>query len=438
MAELSLPASVDFSKSLPKLPSGVSTTLMSVQSTNGIQFSAGQVVQFDLPSRSGLFIDGKTMFIRFKLAYTQVGTTATTFLRKPVYSVFNKLDEFVGSVPINSVYQYNQVANMWVDINYSVSDVLGQGASWGLETVNTVWGDVDGVTSGTSAQADLAGSLFLSAPVVCSAISGADKLIPTGLMAPIRIQFTLEQLSNIVASTAIVTNYAIVQPELCFNAIDMGVAVENMVASMAPKIYLRTNGWANASQSSASTSAGFNTYVFNHRYESLESLFLLSTNSSSANKWGDSYNPLGNASTSGTIQFQIGQAMYPQLPINNTTGGRASVLQYLRECVGQITDQRNTMSILYTNFNNFASSATSGTVDVPAKFIVGVPLNKINSVSPYQASSLLSGVSASQMPINVLLNSGTAFGATMTFFLIAQYTELIEIDPATKQVSVIQ
>ena len=436
MAELSLPSSVDFSKPLPKLPSGVSTSLQSVQSTNGISFSAGQVIQFDLPSRSGLFIDGKSMFIRFKLAYTQAGTTATNFFRKPVYTVFNKLDEFVGSQPINSVYQYNLAANMWVDVNYSIADVLGQGASWGLE--NNTWGDVDGVTSGTTAQASLGGSLFLSAPLLCSAIAGCDKLIPTGLMAPLRIQLTLEQLSNIVASTAIVTDYAVVQPELCFHAIDMGVSVENMVASMSPKLYLRTNGWANASQSSASTSAGFNTYVFNHRYESIENLFLLSTNSSSTNKIFDSYNPLGNATTSGTVQFQIGQSMYPLLPINNTTGGRASVLQYLRECVGQVTDQRNTMSISYTNFNNFASSATSGTIDAPAKFIIGVPLNKVNPVSPYQASSLMSGVSAQSMPINVLLNSGTAFGATMSFFLIAQYTAIIEIDVATKQVALIQ
>lgn len=430
MAELSLPASVDFSKALPKLPSAVSSTLMSVQSTNGISFGAGQVIQFDLPSRNGLFVEGRSLFLRYKLQYTQVGTTATYFFRKPVFAPIFKLDEFIGSTPINSVYQYNQVANMYVDLNFSQADVLGQGSSWGLD--NNTWSDVDGGSSGTTA-----GTQFLSvaAPLVCSAIGGADKLLPTGLMAPIRIQLTLDTLANIVASTAIVTDYTIVQPELCFMAIDMGSAVEAMVASL-PQITLKTKGWANASQSSASTSAGFNTYVFNHRYASIENLYLLSTNTSSANKWGDSYNPLGNASTSGTVQFSIGQQMFPQLPINNITGGRASVLQYLRECVGVITDNRNTMSIGALNFSQYASSATTGTVDLPAKFIVGVPLNKINAVSPYQASALLSGTSAQQTPINVLLNSGSAFGATIVFYLIAEYTSLIHIDTVSKQVMV--
>jgi hypothetical protein len=430
MAELSLPSSVDFSKTLPKLPSGVSSTLMSVQSTNGISFPAGgSVIQFDLPSRSGLFIDGKTMFIRFRISYTQTATSAT-ILRKPVYSVFSRLDEFVGSVPIASVFAYNQVANAFVDYNYSFADVAGQGASWGLE--NNTWADVDGfATSGA------AGDNFLSvaAPLVCSAIANCDKLIPTGLMAPIRIQLTTEQIGNIVSSTTNISAITIVQPELCFMAVDMGVAVENMVASMAPKLVLKTRGWANSTQNST-TATGFSTYVFNHRYESIENLFFLASNTASNNKWGSSFNMLGDATTAGSFQIQVGQSLFPVLPINNTTGGRASVLQYLRECVGSITDQRNTLCIGHPNFNVFANNAGTDTLTSPAKFIIGLPLSKLNSVSPYQASSLLSGVSAAQMPINVLVNVGTAPAAALSLSLIAEYTELITIDPLTRQVFV--
>jgi hypothetical protein len=402
---------------------------MSVQSTNGISFPVGgSVIQFDLPSRSGLFIDGKTMFIRFRISYTQTATSAT-ILRKPVYSVFARLDEFIGSVPVSSVFAYNQVANSFVDYNYSFADVAGQGASWGLENNN--WADVDGfATSGG------AGDNFLSvaAPLVCSTIANCDKLIPTGLMAPIRIQLTTEQLSNIVTSTTNISAISIVQPELCFMAVDMGSAVENMVASMSPKLVLKSRGWANSTQNS-STATGFSTYVFNHRYESIENLFFLASNTAAENKWGSSFNMLGNATTSGTFQIQVGQQLFPQLPINNTTGGRASVLQYLRECVGSITDQRNTLSIGQPNFNVFASAGTD-TATTPAKFIIGLPLSKLNSVSPYQASSLLSGVSAAQMPINVLVNVGTAPAAALSLSLIAEYTELITIDPLTRQVFV--
>jgi hypothetical protein len=100
-------------------------------------------------------------------------------------------------------------------------------------------------------------------------------------------------------------------------------------------------------------------------------------------------------------------------------------------------DQRNTMSIFDANFSQYAGNATVSTADIPAKFIVGIPLSRINAPSPYSATSLMSGVSAASTPINCLLNVGTAFNSAMNFNLIAQYTLLVEIDTMTKQVNVI-
>lgn len=434
MTEVSLPSSLDFSKSLPQLPDNAKSTLMSIQSTNGISFSPGQVIQFDLPSRAGLFIDPKTVFIRYR--HTVVATaTATVIKRKPVYSNFFRLDEFVGSVPVNSVFQYNQVANMYVDTNYSAADVLGQQFSWGLNQTTSLT-DLDGVTPTASSTNEY----YYAAPLVCSWISNCDKLIPTGLMGPIRIQLTLDSIANVFTVAAGVTSSTIVQPELCFTAIDMGVAVENMVASMSPKLYLKSEGWANASQSLAASTSGFNTLVFNHRYESIKNLYFLSSSNATAkavNTWGDSFNPLGTSGVNGSFQVQIGQDVYPQLPINNATGGLAAIQQYLRETVGFITDNRNTMSLFNGNFNQYAGDATVSTVDLPAKCIIGLPCAKLNAPSPYQQVSLMSGVSAASMPINVLLNAGTAFNSAMNFYLIAQYDQLLEIDVASRQVSVI-
>lgn len=432
MAESLLPSTADFSSKLPQLPDGTTSTLMSVQSTNGISFKQGQTIQFDLPNRG--FLDGKSVFIRYKCIYTS-GGTAGVIKRKPVYTNFVRLDEFIGSTPVNSVYQYNQVANMWVDTNCNWADVYGQQASWGLtQTVGT--GDLDGVTL----TASTANNFYLSAPLVCSFLQGADKLIPLGAMAPIRIQLTLDSIANIAVTSANVTDFEIVQPELCFSNIDFGPAAESAIINVAPKIYVKSQGWSNSAQGLASATNGFQTLVFNHRYESIENLFFLSTSSSSTkalNTWGDSFNPLASAGTNASIQVQIDNKVYPQLPINNATGGVTSVQQYLRECIGQIMDQRNTMSIFNGNFNQYAGDATASTADAPAKFIVGFPLSRINAPSPYASVSLMSGVSARSTPINVLLNIGTAFNSAMVFNLIAQYTLLIEIDTMTKQVSVI-
>ena len=152
----------------------------------------------------------------------------------------------------------------------------------------------------------------------------------------------------------------------------------------------------------------------------------------------DSFNPLGTSATvNASIQLQVDNKVYPQLPINNATGGLSAILQYNRECVGQIFDQRNTMSIFNVNFNQYAGDSTISTVDAPAKCIIGFPLSRLNAPSPYASVSLMSGVDCKGTPINVLLNIGTAFNSAMVFNLIAQYTQLIEIDTMTKQVLVI-
>lgn len=435
MTELSLPSTADYRSKLPELPSGTTSTLMSIQSTNGISFKQGQTIQFDLPARSGLFLDGKSAFIRYTVKYTS-GAVAGKIKRKPVYTNFVRLDEFIGSVPVNQIYQYNQVANMIVDLNYSAADVYGQQASWGLVQSVSI-ADLDGLTLATISAAN---TYSVAAPLVGSFLQSADKLLPLGAMAPIRIQLTLDTITNIATVPANVTDFEIVQPELCFSVIDMGTAVEQSILSMAPKIYIKSKGYANSSQSLAASTTGFNTLVFNHRYESIENLFLLSSSNTVAkalNTWGDSFNPLGTANVNGSVQFSIGNAMYPQLPINNATGGVASVLQYCRECVGQIFDQRNTMSLLNPNFLQYAGDATISDIDAPAKFIIGVPLSRINSPSPYASVNLMSGVSAASTPINVLLNVGTAFNSAMNFNLIAEYTALVEIDTMTKQVMVV-
>jgi hypothetical protein len=259
-------------------------------------------------------------------------------------------------------------------------------------------------------------------------------------MAPIRIQLTTETITNICNTASDVTAIVIGQPELCFMAIDMGADVEDAIAMSSPQLLLKTNGWANATQGVPASTSGFNTLTFNHRYKSIENLFFLSSSSAVAkavNLWGDSFNPLGTAGINGSFQIQTGSEVHPQLPINNATGGLASIQQYLRECIGQIGDNRNTMCILNPNFNQFAGGATASTTDAPAKCIIGVPLSRVNAPSPYQQVSLMSGVDASSMPINVLLNAGTAFNSAMNFSLVAQYTAVLAIDTQSKQVSVI-
>jgi hypothetical protein len=436
MAEVSLPSAVNFSK-LPYLPESVNTTLMSVQATNGTSFKAGNVVQFDLPARAGLYIDGKTMFFRYKLNYSSTAT-APIIRCTPAYAFFQKLDEYVGSTPVNSVYNYNQAANLWVNTHLSVADKFGQATAlgYGLSTPNLT--QFDSLTLSAS-QSSLAGAVSFSAPLICSAFSSADHYIPTGLMPALRIQMTLAALADICTTGSTdFTDYQISNFELCFSSIDMGVGVDAMVASMAsPHLNLKTTAWANAgAQQLPIGSSGVASLVFNHRYQSISNAYLLFSGAAVAtdvNAWGDSR----DITTNGSYQLQIGQSQYPTLPIDVNVN-KPAVIQYLRECTGSISDYRNSMSIGNVEFSYVGSSATATTASEPAKFIVGFPLEKIQGFNPYAQGSLMSGVNASSTPIIANVRIGTAT-TTQAYnpFLIVEYTNIIQIDPVSKQVQVI-
>lgn len=435
MAELSLPASVNFAQKLPALADDVRTDLLTIQANNGQSFTSGNVVNFDLPSRSGLFLDGKTMFIRYKVN-TTVATADVVVRGTPAVAHIAKLDEYVGSQPINSVYAYAQAAGAWINTRMSVADKYGQQFSLGLSPTTGVptlaTQDSRTIAVGTS-------SYTVAFPLVCSAFSSADHLIPSGLMPAGRVQLTIAAPAEfLTASSANMTSYTITNCELCVAGIQLGVAVENMVASMGPRLYLRCNGWASASQNIQSGAVGVQSLPFNHRYKSVENAYLLFSGLNPAydiNAYADSRDITGTAG--GSYQIVVGSQQFPLLPID-TAANKAGALQYLRECTGAISDFRNSMSINTVEYSYLGDSTGATTAVEPAKFIVGFPLNRIQSSDPYKPSSLLSGVDCASTPILATVRIGTATVQAFSATMLAEYTVLIEIDPMTKQVNIVQ
>ena len=94
-----------------------------------------------------------------------------------------------------------------------------------------------------------------------------------------RLQLTLAQLSDLTNDTTNFSDYQIDNIELCINAVDMGVGVDNIVASMGEKLILKTTCWANQGQNVASGSSGVVSLPFNHRYQSVNNIYLLASGS---------------------------------------------------------------------------------------------------------------------------------------------------------------
>jgi hypothetical protein len=435
--QVSLPAQLDFGKKPPSLPSGVDSKLMNFQAVNGITFSPNQVIEFQLPSQAGLYFDPKTLFVRYKITYTS-GSTAGVVRGLPALTTFSKLDEFIGSTNINSVYNYAQVANMWYNINTNVAQKFGEQSSLGFQ-LGAAIPNLSQMESYTCQTAPGDNALYLSAPLICSAIGSADKFIPSGLMAPIRFQLTVAPISDQAIVAANITGITVSVPELCIQGINMGAQTDAMIASMGnPTLTLKTNGWANAGVGRiAGGSTGLQTIIINHRYRSIENLYCLFSGDSATLDLNGALDSRDLTSGNGSYAVQIGQSQFPSIPIS-TVNHKTSVLQYLRETIGSVQDYKMSgMSINHTEFSyNSSGTATTGTE--PAKFILGIPLSKIQPM-PWSSGALLSGVDASSSPISLLVNIGTATSASQNtnVFAIAHYSQLIEIDPMTKQVAVV-
>jgi hypothetical protein len=434
MTDLSLPAALDFSRKAPELPDNVSSTLLSVQPTNGTTFSSGQTIQFDLPARSGLVLDGTTAFLRYKVVSVTSSTTAPIVRGTPAASYFNRLDEYFGNTPVSSVYNWNQVANMYVNTRLSWADKYGQQAALGFgPTTGTITTDqLDSRTLATSNDTS-----SYSIPLFCSALINFSHMIPTGLCPSYRVQLTVANIADIVSVAANLTSFTIQNVELCIQSLDVGPAIERAIAMAnggAP-ITMKTLGWANQPQSVASGTSGVLSLPYNHRLKSIENLYFVASGADvtkDVNGIFDARDITG--ANGGTYQFMVGNSNYPLLPIN-TTDNKPAVLQFLRECTGSISDFRNSMSINTVEFNYTGSTGTT-TVLQPSKCYVGVPLSRYSAKNHYQQSSLMSGVDASQSPIIANIRIGSATDQIFNCALIAEYSELVMIDPNSKQVSV--
>ena len=90
------------------------------------------------------------------------------------------------------------------------------------------------------------------------------------------------------------------------------------------------------------------------------------------------------------------------------------------------------MAINTLEFN--MNSGNTSSVTIPAKFWVGVCLQKLTI--PQKA--FFTGVSTQNSPITVLVNIGTSTSQAHTCMLILNYDAIIEIDSSTKQCILIQ
>jgi hypothetical protein len=427
-----LPKSFNLAEPIPSLPDGAMSQLITCRPISGVSFAESSIIELDLGNRG--WCDPKSVSIRYKVAQT-TGATAAVMAGVPVYTPFQRVSTLVGGASIDSISQYNQVAQVLVAGKYDVAAKYGLQSSFGYSNVGAVgaMNDLDGRFTAAGGALGVA-SYTVSAPLIGTLLTNCDKQLPLFAMPQIRFQFTLDSLANMFIVTGgasiLPTAFSLVNFELCYTMTDLGASVEAMVYGMGRSLLLKSHGTSNSAVSVGIGSSGSLSYVFNQRFASVRSAFICPSASAVGSKWGEICDLTSN---NGDYQILVGNQAFPQAPLS-TVLNRSGILQETRRAFGNLYDSDNSMSINALEFARTINDATTGppTYYEPGKFIVGVNLDKIQTGD----HAMMSGASTYNTPISVNINVGTATTSAANLNLILDYDAILVLDPTARQLSV--
>ena len=427
-----LPSLVNYQEPLVVLPPETQNFNYSAVPVNGSTFGPSSQILVDLGNRG--FLDPASLYFKYRITYT--GSTANdtiSIVGTPAYTPFLRLDTFANSQSIETINNYNTVANMYVNLSMNTSDKMGQQYNLGYNDSTLANENTDGCVL-PALPAGLTVSQFYSAPLL-GLLGSSEKLVPLFLLNNVRVALTLDTAANVssnITADKKATTFSITNFEICYNMIDMGRDVEQEIIRMNPKLRIKSSSFSTSiAPTIPSASSGSVSLVYNMRYASVKGIvasFGGTAANQSANKLFDSYDiTTGN----GDFQFNIGGVNYPQKSLS-TLNNKAGLMMELRRAMGSILTNNVSLAVNVNEFSIVDGSATS--VVKPGKFWVAQNLQKLT----VNQKAFFTGVSTQLAPINLNINLGSVTTQAYTPLLVLLYDAIIEIDTATKQVLMIQ
>jgi len=444
---MSLPAELNYDVNLNSIMDGVTTRTHYILPSNGQTFNlgnSGSLVIFDLTSNDYLVPDSLMLTYSYKVSST--GLTQQRAV--PYTSIIDRLEVIMGSQSVQTIPQFNQLSNMVTNLTHSVSNKQGLAISHGYKTYNKfvpTTAHADGAVHLINASGNVGG------PLRCL-LSEASHLIPLVFMPNVRIQLTLASLetvftaiqdstilagetaadandrvtqlqNGILAQPAVVfpTGFTITNFQLSYNSMTFPSVVTEQLRMSPSPILIKSQGFSTTSQNISVGTSGVVENVYNSRYASIKSLFLINS-SISTNGIFDSFNITPSAS----YQFYINGLQYPPLPI---TKGKNAYIELLKATGSAFDTVANNYAINANEYNYELGDVT--TLSEPAKFYVGVS----SEISAFN-DRLLSGVSSENSSLSVRMQLEIPTEAVVTSSLVVNYDMIIQIDPMTRSASI--
>ena len=101
---------------MPTLPPNTTSREVVLQPINGAIFQPGTMIECQLPSSHGEYLDPESLYYRFRITISNTGASpsvaGTDFWRgAPALTAFQRLETYSGSQLLESINEYGIIAN---------------------------------------------------------------------------------------------------------------------------------------------------------------------------------------------------------------------------------------------------------------------------------------------------------------------------------------
>ena len=432
---MSLPKEINYTEQMNSLPANTQSKSIVISPANltTLSTTTGGTAQFNLQNTG--FIIPSSMYLRGKVAVVGTSNAAEMFQRGiPAYSLWSKSAVIVGSQVVEQINGYGRLATALVDLKLSPAGKSGMSPAFALtnetdaQTLNTR-------LNGRLSDSNNADSYSFAAPLP-NLLSLSEKLLPAEYMPSMRIELTLDILSNMFAQAAAnssADSLTISNLELVYTEVQFGGDFAPTLMSLADSngdVLIKSQSYQTATQT-LSGIAGTQTLTYNQRLSSVKSV-LAYFDGVGANRVNGIYDAVdvtrGEAGDGGSYQFQIGGVYYPQVALD-TARCRAGVFAELSNAFSPSHDyysgQMAISPLEWSRDENVTSTQTS-----PAKFFIGVNTERLDT-----NGVMLSGVSTALVPISLNVRCDAAPSATLAH-LVTLFDAIIQVNLVNKTCSV--
>lgn len=432
----SLPIEMNYAQQVTELAPSTMNEVVLTPSTGSGSYQPSGVIKFDFLN-SGC-IDPSSIVLRFQCVLPSNAGNPSAIRCTPASAFFSKLEVLFGSSVVESIQNYNVVANMYTNLTQDIAMKYGNQVPYGWQSTATDTTanmyDLDGRVCNNGAGVD---TISFAIPLWCL-LSNASKMIPAFAMNQISLQLTIETLSNIFAPTiatpvtgppaipayTIPALFTLQNIELTYNRVVFDSSIERSILLM-PKLVFKSWSFTNSTVSVASGSSGQISLVYNQKLASIKSAFIACCSTGVATAVNGLFDAIDITAGNGDINIVINGTQYPSRSIS-TKNSLAYVVQSLRKALGNISDPNNNLSI---NNIEFKATATTSSLVQPAKCYYGIGVERMHLP---QEVAMLAGVSSNGANITVNINSATATANAFNVSLILAYDALFEVDCANR------